>query len=175
MEPEVRQRAGTHGRTARRSRGYGSGLLENGSWYQRRGCGPGLILASSPNRPNPQPRLWREHWWRTDKKRQLCRSGPNDSGIELKGRAKQCPEWSPCRSGRAEQRSSGRIRAGACLSEASLHPTPPDASSARNPKGPDCGSPFFAYFLWRSKESKCAAGRNPGQRRSKRAQHLIGI
>jgi hypothetical protein len=77
-----------------------------------------------------------------------------------RGRAKQCPVWTSCRSGRAEQHSSGRIRAGACLSEASLHPTPPDASSARNPKGPDCGSPFFADFLWRSKESQCAAGRN---------------
>ena len=33
--------------------------------------------------------------------------------------------------GRAEQRSGARIRAGACLSVASLRPTPRDASSAR--------------------------------------------
>ena len=33
--------------------------------------------------------------------------------------------------GRAEQRSGGRIRAGACLSVASLRPTPGGASSAR--------------------------------------------
>ena len=50
--------------------------------------------------------------------------------------------------GRAEQRSGGRIRAGACLSVASLRPTPGDASSARHPEGArPLARLFFAYFL----------------------------
>ena len=50
--------------------------------------------------------------------------------------------------GRAEQRSGARIRAGACLSEASLRPTPRAASSARQPVGPrPLARLFFGYFL----------------------------
>ena len=54
---------------------------------------------------------------------------------------------SPRHSGRAEQRSGRRIRAGACLSEASLRLTPPPASSARNPEGArPVARLSFAYF-----------------------------
>ena len=50
--------------------------------------------------------------------------------------------------GRAEQRSGDRIRAGACLSVASLRTTPGDASSARQPVGPrPLARLFFGYFL----------------------------
>jgi hypothetical protein len=49
--------------------------------------------------------------------------------------------------GRAEQHSGDRIRAGACLSEASLRTTPGDASSARNPAGArPLARLSFAYF-----------------------------
>jgi len=54
----------------------------------------------------------------------------------------------PAAIGRAEQRSGGRIRAGACLSAASLRPTPDGASSARNPAGArPLARLFFGYFL----------------------------
>ena len=49
--------------------------------------------------------------------------------------------------GRAEQRSAGRIRAGACLSVASLRPTPDGVSSARYPVGArPLARLSFAYF-----------------------------
>ena len=54
----------------------------------------------------------------------------------------------PAAIGRAEQRSGGRIRAGACLSAASLRPTPDGASSARYPEGArHLARLFFGYFL----------------------------
>ena len=65
--------------------------------------------------------------------------------------------------GRAEQRSGARIRAGACLSEASLRLTPSGASSARQPAGPRSSARlFFGYFLL-AKQKKVARpkGRNP--------------
>ena len=65
--------------------------------------------------------------------------------------------------GRAEQRSGARIRAGACLSEASLRLTPSAASSARQPAGPRSAARlFFGYFLL-AKQKKVARppGRNP--------------
>jgi len=65
--------------------------------------------------------------------------------------------------GRAEQRSGARIRAGACLSEASLRLTPSAASSARQPAGPrSTARLFFGYFLL-AKQKKVARppGRNP--------------
>jgi hypothetical protein len=55
---------------------------------------------------------------------------------------------SPTPLGRAEQRSVGRIRAGACLSEASLRQTPPNVSSAGNPAGArSTARLLFAYFV----------------------------
>ena len=62
--------------------------------------------------------------------------------------------------GRAEQRSGGRIRAGACLSVASLRPTPGDASSARHPAGArPLARLSFAYFsLAKQRKVRPAAG-----------------
>ena len=66
----------------------------------------------------------------------------------------------PAAIGRAEQRSGGRIRAGACLSAASLRPTPGGASSARHPAGArPLARLFFAYFLLaKQKKVRPAAG-----------------
>jgi hypothetical protein len=64
---------------------------------------------------------------------------------------------------RAEQRSGARIRAGACLSVASLRQTPSGVSSARQPAGPRSSARlFFGYFLL-AKQKKVARpqGRNP--------------
>ena len=62
--------------------------------------------------------------------------------------------------GRAEQRSGGRIRAGACLSVASLRPTPGGASSARYPAGArPLARLSFAYFsLAKQRKVRPAAG-----------------
>ena len=63
-------------------------------------------------------------------------------------------------SGRAEQRSGDRIRAGACLSVASLRPTPGGASSARQPAGArPLARLSFAYFsLAKQRKVRPAAG-----------------
>ena len=65
--------------------------------------------------------------------------------------------------GRAEQRSGGRIRAGACLSVASLRTTPPHASSARDPAGArSLARLSFAYFsLAKQRKVSRLPGRNP--------------
>ena len=69
-----------------------------------------------------------------------------------------CRHW-----GRAEQRSGGRIRAGARLSVASLRTTPPPASSARKPAGPrSLARLSFAYFsLAKQRKVSRPPGRNP--------------
>ena len=66
-------------------------------------------------------------------------------------------------SGRAEQRSGGRIRAGACLSVASLRTTPPHASSARDPAGArPVARLSFAYFsLAKQRKVSRPPGRTP--------------
>ncbi len=65
--------------------------------------------------------------------------------------------------GRAEQRSGGRIRAGACLSVASLRTTPPHASSARDPAAArSLARLSFAYFsLAKQRKVSRPPGRNP--------------
>ena len=65
--------------------------------------------------------------------------------------------------GRAEQRSGARIRAGACLSEASLRQNPSVASSARKPAGPRSPARLsFAYFcLAKQRKVSRLPGRNP--------------
>jgi hypothetical protein len=73
-------------------------------------------------------------------------------------------------SGCAEARSGRRKQGRACLSEASLHGprllrAPLGARSAAEGHRQQ-GSPFFAYFLWRSKESKAPAGAKPGLQRT---------
>jgi len=64
---------------------------------------------------------------------------------------------------RAEQRSGARIRAGACLSAASLRPTPSGASSAGQPEGPRSTARLsFAYFsLAKQRKVSRLPGRNP--------------
>ena len=66
--------------------------------------------------------------------------------------------WAPSAIGRAEQRSGDRIRAGACLSVASLRPTPGGASSARYPAGarPLARLSFAYLFFGEAKKSKSA-------------------
>jgi len=62
--------------------------------------------------------------------------------------------------GHGEQRRLGRKK-GSRLSERSeFSETPPKLSSAADPaqQGVHVGSPFFAYFLWRDKESEAPAG-----------------
>jgi len=65
--------------------------------------------------------------------------------------------------GRAEQRSGAWIRAGACLSEASLRLTPSAASSARQPEGSRSTARLsFAYFsLAKQRKVSRPPGRNP--------------
>ncbi len=76
-------------------------------------------------------------------------------------RASERASGLPLPFGRAEQRSGARIRAGACLSEASLRPTPSGASSAGQPEGPRPSARlFFGYFLL-AKQKKVA--RPPGR------------
>ena len=66
--------------------------------------------------------------------------------------------------GRAEQRSGARIRAGACLSVASLRPTPGGASSARYPKGarPLARLSFAHLFFGEAKKSEACGRQNTG-------------
>jgi len=68
--------------------------------------------------------------------------------------------------GRAEQRSGARIRAGACLSVASLRLTPGGASSARHPEGARPWARLsFAYFsLAKQRKVRPAAGSKPANR-----------
>jgi len=82
----------------------------------------------------------------------------------------------PRHSGRAEQRSGGRIRAGACLSEASLRPTPPPASSARNPAGArPVARLFFGYFLLaKQKKVTRLPGRVPACNEIQQYKHPAG-
>jgi len=83
---------------------------------------------------------------------------------------------SPRHSGRAEQRSGGRIRAGACLSAASLRPTPPPASSARNPEGARSVARLsFAYFsLAKQRKVSRLPGRDPACHAIQRYKHPAG-
>ncbi len=78
-----------------------------------------------------------------------------------RARGTRSPDFPPL--GRAEQRSVGRIRAGACLSEASLRQTPPSASSAGNPAGArSLARLFFGDFLLaKQKKVTRLPGRNP--------------
>ena len=73
---------------------------------------------------------------------------------------------SPGPLGRAEQRSGDRIRAGACLSVASLRTTPGGASSARYPAGArPLARLSFAYFsLAKQRKVRPAAGNKPASR-----------
>ncbi len=77
----------------------------------------------------------------------------------------------PAAIGRAEQRSGARIRAGACLSVASLRPTPGDVSSARHPEGarPLARLSFAYLFFGEAKKSKARGRRTPCGKKKKPA------
>ena len=76
---------------------------------------------------------------------------------------------------RAEQPSGARIRAGACLSEASLRPTPSGASSAGQPAGPRSTARLsFAYFsLAKQRKVSRPPGRNPASPNSQAKSLLV--
>jgi hypothetical protein len=78
----------------------------------------------------------------------------------VQGERSERAHASPGPLGRAEQRSGARIRAGACLSVASLRTTPGGASSARQPAGPrPLARLSFAYFsLAKQRKVRPAAG-----------------
>ena len=116
------------------------------------GCGAGLFIPIGERRSRSQGlNAWRG-----------CESGTASTSGRGSGcaRARSAPTSvcnvsaanehtrSPAAIGRAEQRSGDRIRAGACLSEASLRTTPGGASSARYPAGArPLARLFFGYFL----------------------------
>jgi hypothetical protein len=130
------------------------------------GCGAGLFIPIGERRSRSQGlNAWRG-----------CESGATStSGRGCGGaRARNAPT-SVCKVsaanehtraswaiGRAEQRSGDRIRAGACLSVASLRTTPGDASSARYPAGArPLARLFFGYFLLaKQKKVTRPSGRN---------------
>src|SRR5450830_54372 len=62
--------------------------------------------------------------------------------------------------GHGEQRRLGRIKGSRLFERSEFSETPPKLSSAADPaqQGVHVGSPFFAYFLWRDKESEAPAG-----------------
>ncbi len=83
--------------------------------------------------------------------------------VSASERARGSRPLTPPPLGRAEQRSVGRIRAGACLSAASLRPPPPNASSAGYPAGARSPARLsFAYFsLAKQRKVSRPPGRNP--------------
>ena len=71
--------------------------------------------------------------------------------------------WYPPPLGRAEQRSSVRIKTLALFERSEFASVPNAASSARNPKGTDVARLFFGYFfLALLKKSNSPAGARPG-------------
>jgi hypothetical protein len=98
--------------------------------------------------------------------RQQGRAMARPCGVRLLGFPSPCV----C----AEKRSGGRIKRRACLSAASLRGSRLARASQVAPAQPGSqtpGSPFFAYFLWRSKESESPAGARPGKATPARAAH----
>ncbi len=117
------------------------------------GCGAGLCAPVGK-------RCGRSQWfgaWRG-----CARTSPSAPTSVCKVSAANEHTRRPAAIGRAEQRSGGRIRAGACLSEASLRPTPGGASSARYPEGArHLARLFFGYFLLaKQKKVTRPTGRN---------------
>ena len=121
------------------------------------GCGTGLLATMGKRCGRSQ---WIDDWRGGDTSARVERSAPtsvcNVSAANEHTR-------SPAAIGRAEQRSGDRIRAGACLSEASLRTTPGDASSARHPAGarPLARLSFAYLFFGEAKKSKARGRRKP--------------
>ena len=81
------------------------------------------------------------------------------------------PRGIPPPLGRAEQRSSVRIKALALFERSEFASAPNAASSARNPKGTDVARLFFGYFfLAKQKKVTRLPGRNPASHRSEKKQ-----
>ena len=77
------------------------------------------------------------------------------------------PRGIPPPLGRAEQRSSVRIKALALFERSEFASAPNAASSARNPKGTDVARLFFGYFfLAKQKKVTRPPGRDPASHRS---------
>ena len=75
--------------------------------------------------------------------------------------------WYPPPLGRAEQRSSVRIKTLALFERSEFASVPNAASSARNPKGTDVARLFFGYFLLaKQKKVTRPPGRDPACHRS---------
>ena len=110
---------------------------------------------SPPNSGGDTARPTADYRNRTPQVRAMARTCLN-SGFRMFG--------FPRRPGRAEQRSSGRIRAGVCLSpQGEFSPTPSDASSARNPEGALTAAVFSFGYLSLDKQRKVPRppGRDP--------------
>ena len=129
------------------------------------GCGAGLFIPIGERRSRSQ----RLNAWRG------CESGTARASASgrgcgcarsalrrVQGERSERAHAAPLAIGRAEQRSGARIRVGACLSVASLRPTPRGASSARHPEGArPLARLFFGYFLLaKQKKVTRPTGRN---------------
>jgi hypothetical protein len=130
-----------------------------------RGCGAGLGATSGERICRSQ---WDRVWFGYSSINGAARasgracSGARSAQMRVQGERSERAHAPPSPLGRAEQRSGARIRAGACLSVASLRTTPGDASSARYPKGArPLARLFFGYFLLaKQKKVTRPTGRN---------------
>ncbi len=116
------------------------------------GCGAGLIASVGK-------RCGRSQWMKRWRGCVAARSAP--TSVCKVSEANEHTR-APAAIGRAEQRSGDRIRVGACLSVASLRPTPGGASSARHPEGArPLARLSFAYFsLAKQRKVSRPTGRN---------------
>jgi len=112
-------------------------------------------------------RSCRSEWigaWRVHSSGTVCAAARYSGRVQgERSERAHAPHW-PL--GRAEQRSGARIRAGACLSVASLRSTPGGASSARYPAGArPLARLSFAYFsLAKQRKVRPAAGNKQASR-----------
>ena len=120
------------------------------------GCRAGLIASVGKRCGRSQ---WIDDWRGCGSSARAARSAPTSV---CKVSAANEHTRASAAIGRAEQRSGDRIRAGACLSEASLRPTPGGASSARHPAGArPLARLSFAYFsLAKQRKVSRPTGRN---------------
>jgi len=139
-----------------------AGLLRSGAW-----CGFAQTIAGGGAHP------MRALWARSTADLEAACPRARCLRQQASARGEVGP---PRHSGRAEQRSARRIRAGACLSEASLRPTPPCASSARNPAGARSAARlFFGYFLLaKQKKVTRLPGRTPACHEIQQYKHPAG-
>ena len=127
------------------------------------GCGTGLGTTVGKRICRSQ---WVGAWWGCGDRRMGASGSERDCAgargaqMRVQGERSERAHAAPLAIGRAEQRSDVRIRAGACLSAASLRPTPGDASSARHPAGArPLARLSFAYFsLAKQRKVRPAAG-----------------